>query len=125
MKGDSLFVQGLRLYWRGYFWHAHEWWEEAWKTLPPSGERDALKGLIQLCALLIHAQKGHVRGCRKISSRVQSYLQKADSVFFLPLDPVRHELDRFVAAYSLSPSPSLKSTRNALRGLFSISAPSR
>ncbi len=92
------FHQGLSLYWRGFFWHAHEIWEDLWNDFPPSPEKDALKGLIQLCALLIHAQKGHAAGCRRLLVRIRHYLSRTDRVMDLPLPPVREELESFARA---------------------------
>jgi len=92
------FHQGLSLYWHGFFWHCHEVWEDVWRDLPPSPEKDALKGLIQLCALLIHAQKGHAAGSRRLLSRIRQYLGRADRVMDLPLAPVREELEVFARA---------------------------
>ncbi len=97
-EAQHRFLQGLQLYWRGFFWHAHEVWEEVWASLPPSAQRDALKGLIQLCALLIHAQKHHAAGCRRLARRIRTYLRAADHVFLLPLAPVRKEFEAFWTA---------------------------
>lgn len=44
-------ARGLRLYAHGYFWEAHEAWEEPWRMLPLTDpRREFLQGLIQLTA---------------------------------------------------------------------------
>lgn len=55
------YLEGIRLFNTGHFWHAHEQWEECWLR---SSEPDSTfyKGIIQAAAALVHWQKGNPRG---------------------------------------------------------------
>ena len=58
------YLEGIRLFNAGEFWHAHEQWEICWRT---AAEPDATfyKGIIQAAAALVHWQKGNSRGLRR------------------------------------------------------------
>jgi predicted metal-dependent hydrolase len=60
---NPAYLEGIRLFNAGHFWHAHEQWEECWRQ---AGEPDATfyKGIIQAAAALVHWQKGNPRGLR-------------------------------------------------------------
>ena len=57
----AAYLEGIRLFNAGHYWHAHEQWEECWLQ---SAEPDATfyKGIIQAAAALVHWQKGNPRG---------------------------------------------------------------
>lgn len=58
---DSDYREGVDLFNRGEFWHAHEAWETRW--LRSSGRaRLFIQGLIQVAAALVHWQRGNHRG---------------------------------------------------------------
>ncbi|MHA2611935.1 MAG: DUF309 domain-containing protein [bacterium JZ-2024 1] len=67
------FEKGVELYGKGYYWRAHEIWEELWHT---SGEpeRSLLKALIQISAALIHSEKSHWDGVLRLLTRAEKYL---------------------------------------------------
>jgi predicted nuclease with RNAse H fold/predicted metal-dependent hydrolase len=69
------FVSGILLYRRGFYWHAHEAWEEVWRE---SSEpyRSFLKGLIQTAAALIQCDRGKWEGALNLLERVQRYLSR-------------------------------------------------
>ena len=50
-------TDGVRLFDRGAYWHAHEAWERAWR-LERGADRHYLKGLIQFAAALHHWHRG-------------------------------------------------------------------
>ncbi|MBK6940794.1 MAG: DUF309 domain-containing protein [Planctomycetes bacterium] len=55
----SGFLFGFDLFNRGYFWEAHEVWEEAWHRVPPrSPVRLLLQALIQIAAASLKARGG-------------------------------------------------------------------
>lgn len=89
------FLEGIRLYQRGYYWHAHEAWEEVWRTADDS-VRPFLKGLIQIAAALIHAEREEWRGVLNLLSRVQRYLSACpEMVFGVPIREVQEQVAMF------------------------------
>ena len=61
----NLFIEGCELFDEGGFWHAHESWEDLWKSLKPLGkpiETDAVQGIIQIAALLYNYERKKIRG---------------------------------------------------------------
>ena len=58
---NEAFLEGLRLFNEGQFWHAHEAWEALWlQSSDP--RRQFVQGLIQVAAALVHWQRGNLRG---------------------------------------------------------------
>ncbi len=69
------FVNGVLLYRKGFYWHAHEAWEEVWReSCEPY--RSFLKGLIQIAAALIQCDRGKWKGALNLLERVQRYLSR-------------------------------------------------
>ena len=67
---QSLFIEGCNLFNDGKFWHAHEAWEDLWKSLKPLGkkvETDAVQGIIQIAALLYNYERKKIRGVVNLS----------------------------------------------------------
>ena len=58
---DELLQFGIRLYNAGYFWHAHEAWEQVWMDAPRE-LRAFYQGLIQVTAAFVHLTKGEYPG---------------------------------------------------------------
>jgi len=75
------FMEGVRLYRKGYYWHAHEEWEEVWRN---SGEpeRSFLKGLIQIAAALIQCGKGKWKGAMNLLARAQRNLSQCPNEIY-------------------------------------------
>lgn len=67
------FMEGVRLYHAGRYWHAHEAWEEVWRTANEP-HKSFLKGLIQIAAALIQCSKGRWNGALNLLDRAQRYL---------------------------------------------------
>ncbi len=69
------FVSGVLLYRRGFYWHAHEEWEEVWRQANEP-YHSFLKGLIQTAAALIQCDRGKWKGALNLLERVQRYLSR-------------------------------------------------
>tara|TARA_B100000214_G_scaffold79992_1_gene54150 strand:- start:5877 stop:6305 length:429 start_codon:yes stop_codon:yes gene_type:complete len=70
---QSLFIEGCNLFNDGKFWHAHEAWEDLWKSLKPLGKRveaDAVQGIIQIAALLYNYERKKIRGVVNMASKL-------------------------------------------------------
>jgi hypothetical protein len=74
--------EAVKLYNEERFWEAHEVLEGVWRRKGPGGEKDALQGLILLCAAYVHLQKGEAdvgigilaRALKKLTgSRIDTY----------------------------------------------------
>ena len=62
MEYPDHYLEGVRLFNEGHFWHAHEEWEDAWKGEDDPTIRLFYKGVIQTAAALVHWQRGNPRG---------------------------------------------------------------
>ncbi|MFV9507059.1 MAG: DUF309 domain-containing protein [Oscillochloridaceae bacterium umkhey_bin13] len=58
----STYLEGLRLFNAGHFWHAHEQWETCWLATTDAEARCFYKGIIQAAAALVKLQQGNRRG---------------------------------------------------------------
>jgi uncharacterized protein len=58
------YLEGIRLFNAGEFWHAHEQWEACW-LLAREPELTFYQGIIQAAAALVHWQRGNPRGLRR------------------------------------------------------------
>jgi predicted metal-dependent hydrolase len=61
LSTDELLDLGIELYRLGYYWNAHEAWEQAWLDAP-SELRRFYQGLIQLTAAFVHVGRGEYPG---------------------------------------------------------------
>lgn len=98
---------GFDLYHFGYFWEAHEVWEDAWKTLPPEApERALVQGLIFLtaCCLKIYCGNGRgaTRHCRMALARLQS-LETDGRMMGIDVVDLAMRLQRLYGALDLDP----------------------
>ena len=58
-------TRGAECFDRGEWWHAHEAWEDGWRSV--SGQhRHYLKGLIQLAAANYHLERGNRRAAQPL-----------------------------------------------------------
>jgi predicted metal-dependent hydrolase len=99
------FLEGVRLFNQGEFWHAHEQWEACWKA---SGEPDALfyKGIIQAAAALVHWRKGNLRGLRRNWEKGRPKLVAlAPAMNGLDLRALIADMDGFVLSDGLAGAP--------------------
>ena len=73
----NLFIEGCELFDEGKFWHAHESWEDLWKSLKPLEkpiETDAVQGIIQIAALLYNYERKKIRGVVNMASKLLTRL---------------------------------------------------
>jgi len=73
----NLFIEGCELFDDGKFWHAHESWEDLWKSLKSLEkpiETDAVQGIIQIAALLYNYERKKIRGVVNMASKLLTRL---------------------------------------------------
>ena len=61
----------------GRFWHAHEDWEDLWKSLKGVAEQklvDGVQGLIQIAAMLLNHEREKVRGVSNLWAKASAKL---------------------------------------------------
>lgn len=64
------YLYGIDLFNHGYYWEAHEVWEELWQACGRRGVTATfLKGLIALAAVGLKLRTGNVRGTRRHAAR--------------------------------------------------------
>jgi hypothetical protein len=76
--GSALgFRLGVDLFNHGYYWEAHEAWEELWLPIERDDlDRDLLQGLIQGAAALLKLRTGAVAPARTIWARGRARLER-------------------------------------------------
>lgn len=61
----------------GRFWHAHEDWEDLWKSLKGVASQevvDGVQGLIQIAAMLLNHERGKGRGVNNLWTKSSAKL---------------------------------------------------
>ena len=92
------YLEGIRLFNAGEFWHAHEQWEACW-LVAAEPEATFYKGIIQAAAALVHWQRGNPRGLRRNWEKGRPKLVALPShMKGLDLHALIGEMDRFVIA---------------------------
>ena len=69
---------GIENFNSGRFWHAHEDWEDLWKSLKGSASQeivDGVQGLIQVAAMLLNHQRKKKRGVVRLWDKSSAKLQ--------------------------------------------------
>jgi hypothetical protein len=61
LNAEALLQLGIDLYNAGYYWNAHEAWEEVWLE-SERGVRDFYQGLIQVTAAFVHVTRNEFPG---------------------------------------------------------------
>ena len=101
---------GIERFNEGQFWHAHEDWEELWKSLKSKLIEDeyvdALQGVIQIAALLFQYQKCNLRGVENMWSKCAAKLGEPEAPFFpslwdMDIGRLLNQVSEFVAAAKL------------------------
>jgi uncharacterized protein len=97
------YLEGIRLFNEGEFWHAHEQWEACWlKAREP--EATFYQGIIQAAAALVHWQRGNPRGLRRNWEKGRPKLVALPPLMFgLDLRALIIDMDRFVSSDGDSP----------------------
>ncbi len=69
-KNSSDYLFGIDLFNHGFYWEAHETWEQLWIELGRSGrDADFIKGLIKLAAAGVKAREGRPIGVQRHACR--------------------------------------------------------
>jgi hypothetical protein len=67
---------GIDLFNHGFYWEAHETWEQVWISCGRAGrEADFLKGLIKLAAAGVKLREGRPIGVQRHASRARELFQ--------------------------------------------------
>jgi predicted metal-dependent hydrolase len=106
------YLEGIRLFNEGEFWHAHEQWESCWiGSAEP--ESTFYKGIIQAAAALVHWKKGNPRGLRRNWEKSRPKLVALPPAMLgLDIRALIADMDRFVIGSGASP-PRLRYTGEA------------
>jgi uncharacterized protein len=92
------YLEGIRLFNQGEYWHAHEQWETCWLA-SAEPESTFYKGIIQAAAALVHWQRGNQRGLRRNWEKGRPKLVALPpSMQGLDLRALIADMDRFVVA---------------------------
>jgi uncharacterized protein len=90
------YLEGIRLFNAGEFWHAHEQWEACW-MIAREPEITFYQGIIQAAAALVHWQRGNPRGLRRNWEKGRPKLVALPPVMLgLDLRALIADMDRFV-----------------------------
>lgn len=82
---SSEYLFGIDLFNHGFYWEAHETWEQLWIVFGRSGRNaDFMKGLIKLAAAGVKAREGRASG-------VQRHALRARDLFLLVAESLRAE----------------------------------
>jgi hypothetical protein len=95
----------------GRFWHAHEDWEELWKSLKPDAKQeliDGVQGIIQIAAMLLNHQREKVRGVTNLWTKASAKLIPVmDGLFGIDITSLYADSEPFhldVGGFSLDAS---------------------
>jgi len=92
------YLEGIRLFNTGEFWHAHEHWEACWR-IAREPELTFYQGIIQAAAALVHWQRGNRRGLRRNWEKGRPKLVALPPVMLdVDLRALIVAMDRFVEA---------------------------
>lgn len=111
MNYPDAYLEGIRLFNAGQFWHAHEQWEACWLVAP---EPDATfyKGIIQAAAALVKWQQGNQRGLHLNWAKGRPKLARLPTPFLgLDLHEFQAGMERFIAAHEQGmplPAPQIR-----------------
>jgi predicted metal-dependent hydrolase len=92
------YLEGIRLFNAGEFWHAHEQWEACW-LVSSEPAKTFYQGIIQAAAALVHWKKGNPRGLRRNWEKGRPKLVALpESMQGLDLRRLIADMDAFVVA---------------------------
>ena len=70
------YCQAIDLFNHGFYWEAHEAWEQVWIALGRTGETaDFVKGLIKLAAAGVKAREGRANGVQRHAQRAEQLIR--------------------------------------------------
>ncbi len=114
------YLRGIDLLNFGYYWEAHEAWEEAWHATGRRGRlADLLKGLIKIAAAGVKARQGSAAGVRRHGARaeqcflaIRSQLESPPSTLMglslSELLAIARDLQATLAPSVIHPDPELR-----------------
>jgi uncharacterized protein len=106
MQLPSAYLEGVRLFNEGHYWHAHEAWEEVWKVEVDPSVLLFYKGIIQTAAALVHWQRGNPRGLDLNWAKARAKLVVLPPLMLgLDLRQLVDEMDRFAASAGAEHTP--------------------
>ena len=71
---------GVELFNQGYYWEAHEAWEQVWRTMGKhTHEGQFIQGLIKVSAAAIKIRQGHSKAARSLLTQSSQHFQKVIS----------------------------------------------
>ena len=106
VEDPAHYLEGVRLFNEGQFWHAHEAWEDAWKAEHDPAIRLFYKGVIQTAAALVHWQRGNPRGLHRNWAKARSKLVRLpEQMLGLQVRDLITYMDRFEAAEGADQPP--------------------
>jgi predicted metal-dependent hydrolase len=115
----AAYLEGIRLFNAGHYWHAHEEWEACW--LESEGDEALFfKAIIQAAAALVKWRQGNLRGLQLNWAKSRARLVSLpDQAHGLDLAALRATMDRLVAGEPVAPpilalSPAATSVRPRL-----------
>ena len=80
LEANSTFLWGVDLYNHGYYWEAHEAWEDLWKCAErDTAPRQFLQGLIQCAGSALKASLQEEVGCRRLANKGLAKLESLPS----------------------------------------------
>ncbi len=83
----------------GRFWHAHEDWEDLWKSLKGVAEQklvDGVQGLIQIAAMLLNHERKKVRGVTNLWTKSSTKLEPVrDGLFGIDVSSLYADSEPF------------------------------
>jgi uncharacterized protein len=95
MKPDA-YLEGIRLFNQGAFWHAHEQWEACWHN-STEPDNTFYKGIIQAAGSLYHWQKGNPRGLHLNWDKSRTKLTRLPGTYKgLDLSTFIADMDQFI-----------------------------
>ncbi|MEX0704427.1 MAG: DUF309 domain-containing protein [Planctomycetales bacterium] len=106
------FLHGLDLFNHGYYWEAHEAWENLWHEAGRRGPTaDALKGLIALAAAGVKAREGNAAGVKHHAERAAALFTKVRDECGGSARPIELSLPALIAhAEALAREPIVDET---------------
>jgi hypothetical protein len=103
MELSPAYLEGIRLFNAGHYWHAHEQWEACWLASSPP-HTNFYKGIIQTAAALVKWQQGNDRGLALNWAKSRAYLSSLPSPFLsLNVAKLVAAMDAFVSTEELQP----------------------
>ncbi|HIF04507.1 MAG TPA: DUF309 domain-containing protein [Candidatus Poseidoniales archaeon] len=94
----------------GRFWHAHEDWEDLWKSLKGVASQevvDGVQGLIQIAAMLLNHERGKGRGVNNLWTKSSAKLRPVmDGLLGIDVSGLYAQCEPFhqdVETYALEP----------------------